>query len=53
MLDMSEIKTTNPERLKLFMKENNLEVMNLTQISAILMNLDERLGKLESKKMFD
>lgn len=46
---MSEIKITNKEQLAQWMEDNNMEVLNLTQICAILMEQDERIKILEKK----
>ncbi len=43
---MSEIKTDNPEKLVEFMKLNNLEVSNNTQLYAILMKHEELLKQV-------
>ena len=37
---MPEIQTNNQEQLKSWMSKNNMEVLNLHQISAILMKLE-------------
>jgi uncharacterized protein YprB with RNaseH-like and TPR domain len=44
---MSEIKTKDKEQLAEWMKENNMEVLNLTQLCAILMEQDQRIKALE------
>ncbi len=52
---MPEIQTNNQEQLKAWMAKNNMEVLNLHQISAILMKLEnsidlahERIDQMQS-----
>ena len=52
---MPEIQTNNQEQLKSWMSKNNMEVLNLHQISAILMKLEndidlahERIDQMQS-----
>lgn len=40
---MPEIQTNNQEQLKAWMSKNNMEVLNLHQISAILMKLEQSI----------
>lgn len=46
---MPEIKTNDMERLQKFMKENNLEVNNHTQVCAKLMELEEEIVRLKDR----
>lgn len=43
---MSEIITTDKEKLAEFMSKNNLDVLNNTQLSAILMKHEELLKQV-------
>ena len=43
---MSEIITTDKDKLAEFMRVNNLEVLNNTQLSAILMKHEELLKQV-------
>lgn len=43
---MSEIQTDNKEKLQEFMSKNNLDVLNNTQLSAILMKHEELLKQV-------
>ena len=43
---MPEIKTTDIDKLNEWMKDNNLEVLNNTQLSAILMKHEELLKQV-------
>lgn len=43
---MSEIQTDNKEKLAEFMSKNNLDVLNNTQLSAILMKHEELLKQV-------
>ena len=43
---MSEIITTDKEKLQEFMRVNNLDVLNNTQLSAILMKHEELLKQV-------
>lgn len=52
---MPEIQTNNQEQLKAWMAKNNMEVLNLHQIAAILMKLEndidlahERIDQMQS-----
>lgn len=43
---MSELQTSDAQKLAEFMRLNNLEVLNNTQISAILMKQEELLKQV-------
>ncbi len=47
---MPEIKSKfSKEQIEKYAKENQLEVLNLSQITAKFMELEDRIDKLESK----